>query len=264
MKKFILFWKKDFINKLIVIISMMLAVGVLAFIYMLFNMPEGKSLRDAVSEMIPIPPTSDPDSILTTTPVVTATALPFNVLQTPTEGGINIPPTFTPELLLLPTLTLEQFTSTPVASTTPVISLNGDCIPKNTPQIGKAISILDGNTIKVLIDGLVYVVRYIGISAPEDTIIREKARLENAKLVFGKEITLFADQSDKDASGRLLRYVMVDDTFVNLKLIQQRFGSALDTPPDSACAQTFKQAEQSAANTPSDIFTATPTQTPTP
>jgi len=265
MKKFILFWNKDIINKLIVLVSIMLAAGVFAFIFMIFNMPEGKSLSEAVSAIIPLPSTSDPDSILTTTPEATNTALPFNVTQPPTEGAIIVQPTISP-VLVIPTLAPEQFTPTPLASETPVVSLNADCIPGNTPQPGKAVSVIDGNTIKALIDGLVYVVRYIGISSPEDVSAGEQARLENARLVFGKEIVLISDQSDKDASGRLLRYVMVDDTFVNLELIRLGLGSALDVPPDSACAQTFKLAEQSAANIAIDNSTPTPipTESPTP
>jgi endonuclease YncB( thermonuclease family) len=265
MKNFILFWKKDIINKLIIILSAVLAAGVLVFIFMLFNMPEGKSLSEAISEIIPIPATSDPDGNLTTTPAVTSTALPFNVsiTQIPTEGAALIP-TALPPVVLIPTLTPELFTSTPLASETPSVSLNNDCIPKNPPQIGKAVSVLDGNTINVLIDGLVYVVRYIGVDAPKDAVLAEKARLENAKLVFGKEISLISDQSDKDTRGRLLRYVLVGETFVNLDLIQRGFGSALDAQPDSACAQTFEQADQSASSTPIGLFGVTQTLTPTP
>lgn len=263
MKNFILFWKKDIINKLIIILSTVLAAGILVFIFMLFNMPEGKSLREAVSELIPIPATSDPDGDLTTTPAVTSTALPFNVsiTQIPTEGVALIPTTLSP-VLLIPTLTPEQFTSTPLASETPIVSLNNDCIPKNPPQIGKAISILDGNTINVLIDGLVYVVRYIGVEAPEDAVLAEKARLENAKLVFGKEVALITDESDKDERGRLLRYILVGDTFVNLELIRGGFGLALDTPPDYACARTFELADLSAVNIPGVTQTITPSPTP--
>jgi len=268
MKNLILFWKKDIINKLIIVTSLALLAGVVAFILMLFNMPQGKSLTEAISEILPLPATTNPDGILTTTPAVTETPLPFNAGQPPpTTDGIvvEIPPTLT-EALVLPTLTLEQFTSAPQATLTSAVTLNADCIPRNASKVGKAVSVLDGNTINVLVDGLVYVVRYIGVTAPEDKILADKARLENAKLVFGKEIVLIADQSDKDARGRLLRYVMVDDTFVNLKMLQQGLGFAVDIPPDSSCAQTFKQAEQLPVTpgTPSGVFGATATATPEP
>ncbi|MBI5945399.1 MAG: thermonuclease family protein [Chloroflexi bacterium] len=273
MKKLIDFWNKDIINKLIIIISMMLVMGVFAFIFMIFNMPEGKSLREAISEFMPSPSTSAPAD-LAAAPSVTPTDLPFNLTVPPTEGAFNAnpstpdpalaaaSPTSTPELLVIPTLGVDQFTLTPLPSAAPIASLNTDCIPKATSQAGKAVSILEGNTIKVLIDGLVYVVRYIGVDVPTDAKLAEKARLQNAELIFGKEITLIADQSDKDANGRLLRYVMVGDIFVNLDLISQGFGSAADTPPDYACAQTFQLAEKSAGGAVTPAVDGTVTVTP--
>jgi len=264
MKKIVLFWKKDIINKFIVIVSIMLAAGMIAIITMIVNMPDRKSFRETVSEIFPFIPTVDPNSAVTPTPAVTPTELPFNLRPTVVEGGGNIP-TLAPTFEVLPgfiTPTPElQFTPTTLASVTPPVaaSLNSDCVPKNTPKTGRVVSVLDGNTVKILIDGLIYTVRYIGVTAPEDPAYSEAARLHNADLVFGKDVTLIMDQSDKDARGRLLRYVLVGDTFVNLTLIQKGFGSALDTPPDSACYPTFKQAEQAAINAQLGIFKATPT-----
>lgn len=53
MKNLILFWKKDIINKLIIVTSLALLAGVVAFILMLFNMPQGKSLTEAISNSSP-------------------------------------------------------------------------------------------------------------------------------------------------------------------------------------------------------------------
>lgn len=264
MKRFVIFWKQDLINKLIVVISLLLAAGVIAFLYLIANIPEGKSLRGAFSEIIPLPSTSDVRSVFTNTPeAMTPTALPFNLQRTPTTAAFNtlstLPSTPTPAQVLA-TPTLEIFTSTPTPGTTPVISINNECIPNASPQAGKVVDVIDGNTVKALVNDLVYVVRYIGVAAPEDKMYSEAARLENAKLVFGKEITLFADVSDKDPRGRLLRYVMVGDTFVNLKLVQQGLASALDIPPDSSCALAFKQTEQSAINAQLGKWIATSTQ----
>jgi endonuclease YncB( thermonuclease family) len=63
-------------------------------------------------------------------------------------------------------------------------------------------------------------------------------------LVYGKDVSLVADVSNKDENGRLLRYVVAGNTFVNLEMIFQKLGTAVDIPPDSACAQIFNQAEQ--------------------
>ncbi len=279
MKSFIEFWKKDIINKLIVVCGLLLVVGALAFIGLLIDMPEGKSLFGAISEMVLQPSTPDPKAF-TSTPEVTPTALPFNAKPT-IPPGISVQPVFTsapitsapvtPTLVqILSTQTPEELatslpaspTSTATPSAAPEIALNNDCIPKHTVQLGTVVEVLDGNTVRVLIDRLVYVVRYIGVTAPENKDYANAARLENTKLVYGKEVSLIMDVSDKDSRGRLLRYVLVGDTFVNLKLIQAGLGSALDVPPDSACAGTFSKAEQSAVNSQSGQWR--PTVTPSP
>lgn len=274
MKSFIEFWKKDIINKLIVVCGLLLVVGALAFIGLLIDMPEGKSLFGAISEMVPQPSTPDPKTF-TSTPEMTPTALPFNARPT-VPPGISNQPTFTPESVI-PTLAQVSSTATPEALSTslpveststatpsaaPVVTLNNDCIPSHTLQLGTVVEVLDGNTVRVLIDRLVYVVRYIGVAIPENKDYANAARIENTKLVYGKEVSLIMDVSDKDSRGRLLRYVLVGDVFVNLKLIQAGLGSALDVPPDSACEGTFSQAEQSAVNSQSGQWR--PTATPSP
>jgi endonuclease YncB( thermonuclease family) len=84
------------------------------------------------------------------------------------------------------------------------------------------------------------------VAALNDKNYGKIAKDTNSALVYGKEIIMVADVSDKDDRGRLLRYVLVGDKFINRVMIQQGLGTALDVSPDSACAQTFKQAEQSA------------------
>ena len=66
---------------------------------------------------------------------------------------------------------------------------------------------MDGITVKVLIDGLVYTVRYLGLDLPPDESYAGQAAIQNGELVYGQEIQLVADKPDKDANGRLLRYV---------------------------------------------------------
>jgi endonuclease YncB( thermonuclease family) len=168
----------------------------------------------------------------TSTPIVTASAtfLPL--------------PTFTP--------TLELSTPTPQPPTptdTPLPLTGAACLPKDSSQIqtGKALDIIDGNTIKVLMNDKVYVVRYIGIAAPDaESPYSQAASMRNGELVFARDITLIRDVTDKDASGYLLRYVLVGETFVNLELIQLGLATAIDSAPDSACADVFKSAEQAA------------------
>jgi endonuclease YncB( thermonuclease family) len=172
---------------------------------------------------------------------------------------------------VIPTRTLLPATSTPPdvpaspiePSTTPVHLLTitpttqASCIPANAPAIARVLEIVDGNTIKVYMNELVYVVRYIGVDVPQDSVNSRNAYLDNSELVFRKDVTLIADAADKDADGRLLRYVLIGDTFVNLQLIQDGWGKAIDIPPNSSCAQTFKAAQESALQSAHGIW-ATP------
>jgi endonuclease YncB( thermonuclease family) len=281
-KSLIVFWKTDIINKFIIIICLLLAAVSIAFLFMISNMPKGKSLFGAISEILPLPPTATATRYVTNTPIPTITSMVFDIPQftqtIPTIIG-NVPQTTTisttiyqilPSLTPLnstPTLAPGIPTSTSLPSATPEVPINNNCIPKNPPQNGTVVEVLDGNTVRVLIDTLVYPVRYTGIAAPNprDKIKSELARLENIKLVYGNKVTLITDVSSKDDRGRLLRYVMVGNTFVNLKLLQQGLASALDVPPDSACAQSFKAAEQFAINSRLGIWNLSPTPiTPTP
>ena len=161
----------------------------------------------------------------------TITTMPF----TPRPKATIFPPT-------LPASTPETIALT----ATPTQTLSLDCIPATPAQTGKVVSIVDGYTVKVLIDGLVYTMRYLGIELPEDEGYAEQASFLNGKLVYGKEISLIADKQEKDQLGRLLRYVVVDGTLVNLELVEQGLATTQNTDPLFACAEVFKQAEQSA------------------
>jgi endonuclease YncB( thermonuclease family) len=70
------------------------------------------------------------------------------------------------------------------------------------------------------------------------------------------------DKTDKDDRGRLLRYVIIDNIFINMEMIRKGFGAALDVPPDSSCAQVFQQAEQTARAALTGIWAPTPTKKP--
>jgi endonuclease YncB( thermonuclease family) len=256
MKAFIAFWKKDIINKLIVMTLLALLAGVIAFVSVVINMPQGKSLSQAFAGFLPgrATPTFDVSAYLiastNTSPVKTPIPLTLPSLTAP------IPTTATEAPTPTPTLAIPTPEPTGTSTQPPLAQLA--CIPNNPPETGRVVEIVDGNTIKVLINSKVYVVRYIGISVPPEVDPYGKASmLENAGLVFAKDIILIRDISDKDDRGRLLRYVMVGDTFVNLKLVKRGYASTIESSPDSACTQTFRQAEQSAGS-------GTPSVTPSP
>jgi micrococcal nuclease len=184
-------------------------------------------------------------------------------------------PTAEPEATALPTTTDTQ---TPVAFSTSTLipqptTVSGfipvtgaSCIPNNPPQTGKVVDVVDGDTIKVLLDqdGKTYSVRYIGMDTPENTSQIEyfgtEAAAKNAELVYGKTVALIKDVSETDRYGRLLRYVIADDLFVNYELVAQGYASTASYPPDVACIPTFQAAEQQALASKLGFWGAPPTQ----
>ena len=100
--------------------------------------------------------------------------------------------------------------------------------------------VVDGDTIVVALDGETYVVRYLGIDAPE-TVRSDwpvepfgpEASAFNKKLVEGKTVWLESDVSETDRFGRLLRYVWLEDRrLVNAVLVEEGYARAVSLPPD--------------------------------
>ncbi len=141
-------------------------------------------------------------------------------------------------------------TPTLAAATITSIPLSYLCIPPQSPQLGLVTKVIDGDTIRVLLDGKEEKVRYIGIDAPESTTSQEpfgkEAAKQNAQLVRNQIVELYRDVSETDRYGRLLRYVVTNSVFVNLKLIEDGYAKAVTYPPDVACAEIFQYAERTA------------------
>lgn len=114
----------------------------------------------------------------------------------------------------------------------------------------KVTKVIDGDTIEI--EGGQRI-RYIGIDAPEtvhptktvDCYGKESSN-KNKEIVEGKIVRLEKDISETDKYRRLLRYVFVDDIFVNDYLVRQGFASASSYPPDIKYQDQFRQAEKEA------------------
>jgi micrococcal nuclease len=142
------------------------------------------------------------------------------------------------------------------------------CLPTETPrQTGLVSRVVDGDTIDVQIEGQDFRVRYLGMDAPEpNQYLGGLALNQNIQLVAGKEVILIRDISETDDFGRLLRYVLVGEVFVNYQLIQAGYARATAYPPDTACqtilesAQELAQANQTGIWQPSStpLVSATP------
>jgi endonuclease YncB( thermonuclease family) len=198
--------------------------------------------------------------VLASAPTATATIpIPTKILRS-TQTATPI--LATPTIFILPTNTIPptkaqikvEFTATllanasPESTSVPIQATPArSCVPSGQPQVGKVVDVIDGDTITAQLDGLVVKVKYIGVDAPESVsrleYLGKEARNRNRELVVGRDVLLYRDVSDRDRFDRLLRYVFVDDKFINYELISQGYASALDEPPDSACAFLLKDVE---------------------
>jgi len=125
-----------------------------------------------------------------------------------------------------------------------LLFLSGCSAPPDTALV---IEVIDGDTI--VIEGG-YRVRYIGIDAPEIHPDVEAFGIEawqaNRKLVEGKEVRLEKDVSDTDKYDRLLRYVYLENVFINAELVKEGLARAIAYPPDTKHQDYLEQMEAEA------------------
>ncbi len=115
------------------------------------------------------------------------------------------------------------------------------------PDTAKVTRVIDGDTI-IIDTG--HRIRYIGIDTPEVYPGVEAYGIEawqaNRRLVEGKEVRLERDVSETDKYDRWLRYVYVDDIFVNAELVRQGLAEAKAYPPDTKYQDYLEQLEAEA------------------
>ncbi len=116
------------------------------------------------------------------------------------------------------------------------------------------VDVVDGDTIKVRIDGEVEYVRYIGVDTPEtvkpDTPVEcfgPQASDFNHREVEGETVRLVFDAERRDDYGRLLAYVYVGPTLVNAELVERGYATTLTIAPNDSRAEQFARLEDEAA-----------------
>ena len=124
-------------------------------------------------------------------------------------------------------------------------------------ELATVTRIVDGDTIKVDIDGTEYAVRYIGIDTPETVDPRKpvefmgkEASAKNKELVGEKPVHLERDVSETDGYGRLLRYVWVEQdrewVMVNAELVRLGYAQVATYPPDVKYQSLFLELQRQA------------------
>ena len=174
----------------------------------------------------------------------------------------------TPVVETSPPATPEIAEEQPIATPTPEIVHETEQEPEGI----MVTKVVDGDTIK-LEDGTT--VRYIGVDTPETVhpskpkgCFGSEASAKNRELVAGKRVRLEKDVSDTDRYGRLLRYVYIDDVFVNDLLVREGFATSVSYPPDEKYQEQFRLAEQDARANKRGLWgscqSTTPKSTPKP
>lgn len=108
----------------------------------------------------------------------------------------------------------------------------------------KSTRVIDGDTIEI--EGGRRI-RYIGVNTPETyECYYQQAKDKNKELVEGKEIIIEKDVSETDRYGRLLRYVWVDNIFVNEYLVREGYAQVATYPPDVKYQDNFLEAQREA------------------
>jgi len=121
----------------------------------------------------------------------------------------------------------------------------------------KVVDVVDGDTIKVSLNGTVETIRLIGIDTPETVhptkgveCFGKEASKKMNELVLNKYVKLQTDptQDDEDRYGRLLRYVFLEDgTHINLKMIEEGYALEYTYKVPYEYQSEFKSAERIAS-----------------
>jgi len=138
-----------------------------------------------------------------------------------------------------------------------------DSIKEAQSKTYKVVEVVDGDTIKILYDGVKTSVRLIGIDTPETVDPREpvqcfgkEASVKMKSLVDGKEVGIMFDntQGAKDKYGRLLLYVWVGNTFVNELMIKQGYAHEYTYSTPYRYQTKFKEAQRLAETSESGLW----------
>lgn len=120
--------------------------------------------------------------------------------------------------------------------------------------------VIDGDTIEIAGGERI---RYLEIDTPETVDPRRpvgcfghEASAKNKELVEGKYVRLERDITERDKYGRLLRYVYVQDRFINLELVKGGYAVIYTFPPDVKHQKELLAAQQEAREAKRGLWSA--------
>jgi micrococcal nuclease len=128
------------------------------------------------------------------------------------------------------------------------------------------VRVVDGDTIRAMVDGVEERIRYIGVDTPElnstspatPEPYAEAASAANQRLLGDRRLVLETDVSERDRYGRLLRHVWVEDhgswMLVNLALVAEGFAQVSTYPPDVKYVDQLLHAQADARAAPRGLW----------
>jgi micrococcal nuclease len=119
-------------------------------------------------------------------------------------------------------------------------------VPKGEGLTAPVLTIVDGDTIDVQLEGRTVRVRYIGVNTPGTKHPRKgiepfgkEAKEANRHLVEGKTVRLALDVEKWDRYRRLLAYVYVGETMIDAELVRLGYAQVATYPPNVKYQQLF-------------------------
>ncbi len=130
--------------------------------------------------------------------------------------------------------------------------------PPAGARLADVLSVQDGDSIRVELDGREERVRLIGINTPEQgECFGDEARTLLADLVAGQQVSVSTDVDAYDQYGRILGYVWIDDLFVNAELVLEGAALSRDYEPNTTLQSFLDDAERIAQEAGSGMWSAT-------
>ncbi len=116
--------------------------------------------------------------------------------------------------------------------------------------------VIDGDTVELATGEKV---RLLGIDGPEKgNYYYYPSRERLQELIGGKTVFLEKDVTGADSFGRLLRYIFLDDEFINLKMVEEGYAFAYVVSPDEKYLKELLAAEERARQQQLVIWESSP------
>jgi micrococcal nuclease len=127
----------------------------------------------------------------------------------------------------------------------------GDGIAAGDRAAARVVEVVDGDTIRVALDGGEVPVRLIGIDTPErdgpfteEECLGPQASRFTADALDGRDVELEYDVERTDRFDRVLAYVWIEDTLFNERILERGLAVLATFPPNVRYVDRFTAAQE--------------------